>query len=392
MEKTEKASFVSSTINLVLLVFKFSVAFLSGSIAIKADAIHSLADSVSSFAVFAGLKISKRKSKNFPYGLHKVENLISLLISFFIFWAGYEIMKEIFLAPTPEIKNLYLALSVSLLAFCASFILSVYKIRVGTKTNSPSLQADGHHSRTDAFSSLVVFIGLSGHLIGLQIEKFAAVIVIFFILKSGFAILVESVKVLLDASLDFNTLNQISEIIRKESKVGEIRSLIGRSSGRYRFVEADLTLKVREVEKAYRTAELLEKKIKKEIPFVDNIRIHYEPLQKTTHRYAVPLASPEGRVSEHFGEAPYFALIEVDAKKKKVISEHIISNPFLSLEKGKGIAVAEELIKRDIDYLLIKKKFEGKGPQYVLSDSSVEVMIQAKNILQDTLSKLGITK
>jgi len=392
MEKTEKASLVSSSINLILLVFKFLVAFLSGSIAIKADAIHSLTDSVSSFAVFAGLKISKRKSKNFPYGLHKVENLISLLIAFFIFWAGYEIMKEIFLAPTPEIKNLYLALSVSLLAFCVSFILSVYKIKVGARTNSPSLLADGHHSRTDAFSSLVVFIGLSGHLVGLQIEKFAAVVVIFFILKSGFAILVESVKVLLDASLDFNTLNQISQIIRGESKVGEIRSLVGRSSGRYRFVEADLTLKVREIEKAHRTVELLEKKIKKEIPFVDHIRIHYEPLQKNVNKYAVPLASPEGRVSEHFGDAPYFALIEVDAKTKNILSEHIISNAFLSLEKGKGIAVAEELIKRDIDYLIIAKRFEGKGPQYVLSDSSVEVMILAKNSLQDTLSELGITK
>ena len=254
------------------------------------------------------------------------------------------------------------------------------------------LLADGHHSRTDAFSSLVVFIGLSGHLVGLQIEKYAAVIVIFFILKSGFAILVESVKVLLDASLDYNTLNQINQIIRKESKVEEVKSLIGRSSGRYRFVEADLTLKVRKIEKAHRTVDLLEKKIKKEIPFVDHIRIHFEPIQKNVHKYALPLASPEGRVSEHFDEAPYFALIEVDAKTKNILNEHIISNLFLSLEKGKGIAVAEELIKRDIDYLLLKKKFEGKGPQYVLSDSSVEVMIQAKNSLLDTLSELGIIK
>jgi len=229
------------------------------------------------------------------------------------------------------------------------------------------LLADGHHSRTDAFSSLVVFIGLSGHLVGLQIEKYAAVIVIFFILKSGFAILVESVKVLLDASLDYNTLNQINQIIRKESKVEEVKSLIGRSSGRYRFVEADLTLKVRKIEKAHRTVDLLEKKIKKEIPFVDHIRIHFEPIQKNVHKYALPLASPEGRVSEHFDEAPYFALIEVDAKTKNILNEHIISNLFLSLEKG-------------------------KGPQYVLSDSSVEVMIQAKNSLLDTLSELGIIK
>ena len=43
-------------------------------------------------AVFIGLKISKRKSKAFPYGLYKVENLIALVSSLLIFFAGYEII------------------------------------------------------------------------------------------------------------------------------------------------------------------------------------------------------------------------------------------------------------------------------------------------------------
>ncbi|MFC2166010.1 cation diffusion facilitator family transporter [Acidobacteriota bacterium] len=390
MEKTEKASLLSSLTSLLLVGFKFFIAILSGSIALKADAVHSFSDAISSLAVFAGLKISKRKFKKFPYGFHKVENLISLFISFFIFWAGYEIVKEVIFASPQEIKKLPLAILVAGASFCVSFLLSIYKIKVGTKTNSPSLLADGSHSRTDAFSSLIVLVGLSGHLIGLQIEKIAAVIVVLFILKSGYGILIESLKVLLDASLDYQTLDQIRKTIEEEKRVAQIKTLIGRNSGRYRFVEADLILKVKELEKASHIVASLEQKIKKEIPFIDSIRIHYEPVKKTILKYAVPLASPEGQLSDHFGKAPYFALFEIDVKKNNILRQEIVSNPFLAQETGKGISVAEDLTKREVDYLILKEKFGGKGPQYVLADSSIEITIMKKNTLLEILTELKI--
>ena len=392
MEQTEKVSLISSLITLFLLVFKSIIAVLSGSIAIKADAIHSLTDFISSLAVFAGLKISKRKSKTFPYGLHKVENLISLIISFFIFLAGYEIGKEVIFASLPKVKHLNLALLVSIIAFLVSYFLSIYKIRAGKKTNSPSLIADGHHSKSDALSSLIVFIGLSGYLFGIRIEKFAAGIVIIFIVKSGYEILIDSLKVLLDASLDYETLNKIRKIIIEERRVGQIKTLLGRNSGRYRFIEADLTLNVREVEKAHHIVESLEQKIKKEIPYIDSIRIHYEPIQKKVLKYAVPLKLPEGELSEHFGEAPYFALINVDVDTNNIKKIETFENPFVHQEKGKGIAIAEDLIKRDVDFLILKKKFKGKGPEYALADSYVEIIITDKNNLYEVLEELKIRR
>ncbi|MCP2519555.1 cation diffusion facilitator family transporter [Candidatus Aminicenantes bacterium AC-708-M15] len=392
MEQTERVSLISTLITLFLFIFKSIIAIISGSIAIKADAIHSLTDFISSLAVFAGLKISKRKSRTFPYGLHKVENLISLVISFFIFLAGYEIGKEVIFASLPKVKYLNLTLMVSLIAFLVSYFLSIYKIRTGTKTNSPSLIADGYHSRSDALSSLIVFIGLSGYLFGIQIEKIAAGMVIIFIVKSGYEILIDSLKVLLDASLDYETLNKIRKIIVEERRVGQIKTLLGRNSGRYRFIEADLTLNIREVEKAHHIVELLEQKIKKEIPYIDSIRIHYEPIKKKVLKYAVPLKSPEGEMSEHFGKAPYFALIHVDVDTNNIKKIETFQNPFVQKEKGKGIAVAEDLIERDVDFLILKKRFKGKGPEYVLADSSVEIIIMDKRNLNEVLEALKIRK
>ena len=59
----------------MLVGIKCSLALLSGSVALIADAIHSASDVISSATVFAGIRIPKRKSKNFPYGLYKVETL-----------------------------------------------------------------------------------------------------------------------------------------------------------------------------------------------------------------------------------------------------------------------------------------------------------------------------
>ncbi|RLB84963.1 MAG: cation transporter, partial [Deltaproteobacteria bacterium] len=96
MEQSEKVGFYSLGINVFLVVLKGVLGWLSGSIGLIADAIHSLTDVISSGTVVAGIKLSRRKSKNFPYGLYKVENLVSLVSSILIFLAGYEIIRMVF--------------------------------------------------------------------------------------------------------------------------------------------------------------------------------------------------------------------------------------------------------------------------------------------------------
>jgi cation diffusion facilitator family transporter len=390
MVHKEKVSLVSTFFHLLLFGFKLTAALLSGSIALRADAIHTMTDFLSSFGVLVGLKISKRKSKKFPYGLHKVENLVSLVISVLIFWAGYEIIKEILFTPAATVKKLYLAILVSAVSFVISFALSVYKIKEGQNTNSPSLIADGQHSRTDAFSSVIVFLGLSGHLIGWQLEKIAAVVVVIFVIKAGFEILVNSLKVLLDASIDYSTLNQIRKIIEEEEYVENVATLLGRNSGPYRFIEADISLTPMDIRKAHAIVDTIEKRIKEKVPFIDEIRIHYEPAEKAEKIFAVPLASKEEQISDHFGESPFFAIIQVNSKTNHIMKKEIFKNPYIQKEKGKGIAVAEDLVNRGIDYVVVKESMKGKGPYYVLEDYQVEILQTTKSQLKDVLQELNI--
>ena len=78
MELSEKTAWLSILTNTLLVAIKATLAVFSGSLAIKADAVHSLSDVVSSIIILIGIKISKRQTRNFPYGLYKLENLVAL--------------------------------------------------------------------------------------------------------------------------------------------------------------------------------------------------------------------------------------------------------------------------------------------------------------------------
>ena len=70
METAEKTAFLSILTNVLLVAIKTGLGVATGSLAIKADAIHSLSDIISSTIILIGIKISRRSSPAFPYGLY----------------------------------------------------------------------------------------------------------------------------------------------------------------------------------------------------------------------------------------------------------------------------------------------------------------------------------
>jgi len=360
MEQDEKVALLSITNNLALSAIKLGLSVLSGSIALIADAIHSFTDVIASLTVFAGLKISRRTSKTFPYGLYKVENLVSLLTAFAIFFAGYEIVKEVFSEEAgAALDHLPIALIGVVVTIGMTFAFSRYELRVGRQIGSPSLIADAQHVKTDMLSSAAIFVGLAGQLFGLHLDRIAALVVVLFIAKAGWEVMVDAVRVLLDASLDFETLDRVKSLLLEEPKVRTINSLWGRSSGRYKFIEADITIAETRLERAHRVEGALEERIKEELTNVDHILIHYAPIEKEILTYAIPLEEPEGTVSPHFGEAPFFTFIAVRTKDNTIVHQDVRINPHTELDRGKGIKVAEWLVEDDVDIIFLKEQFEG---------------------------------
>lgn len=388
MERNEKIGTYSIAVNLLLVGIKILLSILSGSIALVADAIHSSSDVISSATVLVGIKISKRKSKTFPFGLYKVENFVSLLSSFFIFVAGYEIVHTVFFkTQNLKIENLPYAMVGVVLTIGITFAFSRYELREGKAIGSPSLIADAQHIRTDMLSSGVILAGLVGSTFGLNLDKVAALLVVFFVAKSGLRILIDATRVLLDASIDFKTMDQVKTIIMKDPRVISINAILGRNSGPFKFIEADIVVKAGSLEKAHFVSSKIEKEIRQNVSRVDHILMHYEPQKKETTTCAVPVIEDKTAIAEHFGSAPYFYVATKRKKDGVLVSEAYLHNPASADEKGKGIKVSEWLLEKGVDLVYSPKGFEGKGPGYVFSDAGVGVNVTEHKSLEDIKKK-----
>ncbi len=391
MDKGEKVALLAIGINLALFGIKYTFSTLSGSIALKADAFHSLSDVVASSTVFGGLIIAKRKTKSFPYGLYKVENLVSVMVALAIFYAGYEIVMEATKGVAVELQNIWLTIASVLCVIVITYGYSRYATKVGTEINSPSLIADAKHIGVDMFSSAMVLVALLSSFAGVNLDRISAFIIVFIIAWSGGKILIDGIRVLLDASLDYKTLSLAEKLILAEPQVMEIQHLMGRNSGRYKFIEADIFLKTHDLNRAHFIADRIETNIKSQIKNVDRVLIHYEPTKKENFIYAVPLEyANQQRISRHFGEAPYFGLITVRIKDKKAIEQKVIANPFTQADHGKGILAAEFLNKHLVDVVITKESFEGKGPYYVFSNAAVDNLITDQGTVEKALESIGI--
>jgi cation diffusion facilitator family transporter len=385
-EESERIGYYSIAINILLVGIKYGLALFSGSIALVADAIHSLSDVISSTTVLVGIKISKRKSRIFPYGLYKVENLVSLASSLFIFLAGYEIAASAFSGEEQlNSERLPMAMGGVLLTILITFLFSRYELRRGREIESPSLTADAQHIRTDMLSSGVIFFGLLGGMFRLPLDRVAALVMVFFIGKAGLAIFLDAIRVLLDASLDFETLDRVKNTILEDPKVVTINALWGRNSGRFKFIEADIVLKVHDLDRAHAVTKRIEGEIKKRVSNVDHILIHYEPQKKETRTCVVPLAGNKRTISDHFGDAPYFYLATLREGDKAILEEKFLHNPFLGEEKGKGIKVSEWLLQHGADTVLTRRDFKGRGPGYVFSDAGVDVHLSEGESLEEVV-------
>jgi cation diffusion facilitator family transporter len=380
-------------LNLALAAVKGGLAASSGSLAVTASAIDSATDCVASVALYAGLRLSARKTPSFPMGLYKIENVISVVVALFIFLAGYEIAREAFTLRTgaPDISLavvLFMALSTA-----ASLGFGRYALQTGRRTGSPTLTAEGRHRQVDALSSALVlasvalsYAGVHLELFGVGMDQAAAILVLFFIAHAGWELLSDGMRVLLDASLDARTLMEVRKIIEKEPMVVEVISLVGRNAGRFRFLQAAVTLRTDDLQKARQVGEQIERRVRTQVPRVERLTLHYEPRRRTRMRIAVPLANRSGEISEHFGEAPYFALVVLRLADRKVECSEIKENPCIRVEKAKGIRVAEWLVEQNVDEVLLRSEIRHRGPEYVFSNAGVTVQEAKESDLSRALA------
>ncbi len=229
MDRREKAALWSVAVNIALVVIKAVAAVLSNSLALVADAWHSTSDIFASLLVYAGIRISKKQK----VWLSRVENMVALLISGLILYTAIDILFKVQGADAAPLSNTAVAVVAVLTCVVISYSLARYKTRVGKEEDSPSLIADGSHSRADMYSSIVVLVGIVGQMIGLKLDHVAAVVVALMVAKAGIEILIAAIAGLVASkALSYDTFYRIERTSLGRALVRLRRALVKLGLGR----------------------------------------------------------------------------------------------------------------------------------------------------------------
>jgi cation diffusion facilitator family transporter len=386
-QKLLRVGIASAALNVVLIAIQLVVAIASGSLAVAAEATHNMADLTASLAVIGGLLLSRRKAASFPYGLYKIENVVGVLIAATIFLAAYEIGREALSAARrpPEVEP-WMILCV-VVAGIAPLIFSRYELRIGQATRSPSVIADAREFQAHALSASTVLLALLGESTGLPLDRIGALVIIAMIGRLGWKTLVDAMRVLLDASLSSDTLARVEQVMLRVPGVIGVRDLVGRNSGRFRFLEATLILRATSLTDAQRIKNEVAQRVREAVPHVERILLDLAPRESTSIRIALPLQEAAGRLSDHFGTAPWFAFIEVGRERGEVERQLTERNPFAQDPRGRGLRVAEWLLENGADLVLTRDDIRERGPGHSLARAGVEIVVSSAAEIDDAVAE-----
>ncbi len=248
MSPQKKATVVSTSVAIVLVVVKLAVGIASGSIAVLASAIDSLLDSVVSiFNFFAIKKSEENPDENFQYGKGKIQALAGVIEGTVITISGlyiiYEAIKKMIEGSTTGLLGP--SIVVMLFSIIVTYFLVQYLMRVAKKTNSIVIKADALHYKTDLWSNGAVLVALGlVYLTGLDIiDALFGLAIGMYIIYSAYEIIEEGVMMLLDRALEQEIVDEIEEILSTHEKVTGYHWLKTRTDGAINFVEFHMVLR-----------------------------------------------------------------------------------------------------------------------------------------------------
>jgi cation diffusion facilitator family transporter len=355
-----------------------SAGSISGSVAIIAMGIDSTIDIFASAAVFAGLRLSERHTRNFPAGLYKLENLIAVVIGMMILFTAYELARESIdkiVRGGEELQAAWLVLLVMAASTALTLWVARYKRRVGEEEHSPSLVADARRSWGDVVSGVAVIVGVSLEALGVpDMDAIAGLVVVLFLAWTGVQVGLEGLRVLLDVSVEKEVLEKARAAAQATPGVREVREVLGRNSGSYRFLSVSVVPSTFDLREAADVSSLLKRTVEEAVEKVDRVRVEFVVGGEGRALCAVPLMEDGMTVPGRFEDAAAYAFLEMDAVSGEVRSRDKARNPHAGDPGSGGVKPAVFLSLRGVDILLTRDTLRGRGAGFVLEENGVKLV------------------
>ncbi len=268
--------------NLSLFGLKYWAGISTGSLALIADAWHSLTDIVTSLIVLIGGKISRKPADDdHPFGHGRAEHISAIIIGVVLAIVAFDFIINAIEKFSSREQTHYnsFAWIVLIISIVLNELMTQYAFWASKKINSSMLKADGWHHRTDALSSVVVLIGIA---LGSSYWWTDAVLSIFVALMIGWAsyeILSKDIKSLLGESPSDELLQSIHKAAQNAcNQPIHLHHIHMHNYGNHTELSCHIKLpKEMPLEDAHKICTLIETAIKEKFGFIATI--HPEPIE-----------------------------------------------------------------------------------------------------------------
>lgn len=279
-------------VNVFLAVAKYLIGVATNSIAITADAVNNLSDSVSCVITLVSFKMANMKpDKEHPFGHGRIEYVAALIVGFIVELMGYELIKSsIDKIRHPEAVVFSVpALIVLLISIGGKIWLAFFNSYLGKRIDSAAMSAVVTDSISDTTATTVTLISLIVSIFtDLPIDGYMGIVVSLFILYSGFGILKESIGIILGTPPDKELVDELVEYIMSHEEILGIHDLVIHSYGATRtFASVHTEISADgDLLKAHDTIDSIERHVKEK--FGIELVIHMDPIvtnDETTEKY-----------------------------------------------------------------------------------------------------------
>ncbi len=282
--RVRQVTWIGLSVNVALSILKFIAGVFGRSQALVADAVHSLTDTTTDLAVIIGSYYwDQPPDSDHPYGHHRVETVVTLFVGFVLggagFMVGWDALRDLQGEPAQQPK--VIALVVAAVSIISKEVLYRWTATVSRRIMSPALAANAWHHRTDAISSLPVFLAVGGAMLFPQwalLDRVGAVVVAIFILHAAFKIIWPGIRELVDVGAPTEICREIMALAHENLDVKQVHGIRTRYVGSRILVDLHVVVNGSlSVKAGHDIAEDVKERILQNGPEVIDVIVHIEP-------------------------------------------------------------------------------------------------------------------
>ena len=216
--------------NVLLVVFKLIISFITNSISIRADAFNNLSDVGSNLAALFGFRLSnKHADADHPYGHGRMEYVSGLIVSFLILLMGFSSIKESFfnIIKKEQIVFTYVAIVILSFSIITKLVMSYVNNKAGKAIDSETLLAAGKDSLNDSIMTGATLVCLLFYkFTNINIDAYCGFVVSLFVLKGGISVFRDVLDTILGKAPDKELIHDIENTICSHSEILGIHDLM----------------------------------------------------------------------------------------------------------------------------------------------------------------------